>query len=185
MPRERDVAARAGSRWWWRGLAVAAVVVLAGSVRLGLVWLFSDPQPDSREWLETLSWRAGVVGMFTGVLIGVAALLVSVLALRSQRRAVGPWAVPARTSGAPARTPAAGATEGPLHTSQPQPPSSAQRATATAADEPGGQAGGSHRSYGGDHVEFRGGTFHGPVVGKQVNPPEPKNPTAGTGGQQP
>ncbi|ASU59864.1 hypothetical protein CGQ36_20875 [Nocardiopsis dassonvillei] len=30
-----------------------------------------------------------------------------------------------------------------------------------------------HVSYGGDHVDFRGGTFHDPVTGKQTNTSHP------------
>ncbi|WP_407702869.1 5'-methylthioadenosine/S-adenosylhomocysteine nucleosidase family protein [Streptomyces xylophagus] len=33
----------------------------------------------------------------------------------------------------------------------------------------GGDRGGYGATYGGDHIDFRGGTFHGPVVGKRVD----------------
>lgn len=36
-----------------------------------------------------------------------------------------------------------------------------------AEEEP--HRGGGGATYGGDHIDFRGGTFHGPVVGKRVD----------------
>ena len=39
--------------------------------------------------------------------------------------------------------------------------------SAGAEEEP--QRGGGGATYGGDHIDFRGGTFHGPVVGKRVD----------------
>jgi hypothetical protein len=39
--------------------------------------------------------------------------------------------------------------------------------SASAEEEP--HRGGGGATYGGDHIDFRGGTFHGPVVGKRVD----------------
>ncbi|WP_435107206.1 hypothetical protein [Nocardiopsis synnemataformans] len=39
-------------------------------------------------------------------------------------------------------------------------------------------------SYGGDHNDFHGSTFHGPVVGKQVNQPHPGLREDGQGPKQ-
>ncbi|NUP75957.1 MAG: hypothetical protein HOV96_00205 [Nonomuraea sp.] len=76
----------AGSRWW-RVVAVAAVVVLAASLALALLWFFADPLHLPGPVLEVLDQRASVVGMFAGMALGTAALVVALVALRAQLRA--------------------------------------------------------------------------------------------------
>ncbi|WP_173529487.1 hypothetical protein [Nonomuraea antri] len=68
-------------------MAIAAAVVLAGCLAAGLVWFFADPLNVPAGVLEILDQRASVVGMFTGMMLGVAGLIVAVVALRAQRRA--------------------------------------------------------------------------------------------------
>ncbi|MFI6744139.1 hypothetical protein ACIBI9_65735 [Nonomuraea sp. NPDC050451] len=75
-----------GSRLW-RAVAVIAVVVLAASLAVGLVWFFADPLHLPEDVLAVLDQRASVVGMFTGMVVGVAGLVVAVVALRAQVRA--------------------------------------------------------------------------------------------------
>jgi hypothetical protein len=72
-----------GSRLW-RGVAI---VVVAACLVAGLLWFFADPLRLPTEVLEVLDQRAGVVGMFTGMAIGVAGLVIAVVALRAQVRA--------------------------------------------------------------------------------------------------
>ncbi|MGW6505509.1 hypothetical protein [Nonomuraea angiospora] len=80
----------AGSRLWC-GVAIAALVVPAA----GLLWFFADPLHLPPEILTAPDQRASVVGMFAGVGIGVAGLLVAVVALRAQIRAqLAPDAAP-------------------------------------------------------------------------------------------
>ncbi|MGV9383446.1 hypothetical protein ACWDRB_47065 [Nonomuraea sp. NPDC003707] len=71
----------------WRAVAVIAVVVLAASLAVGLVWFFADQLHLPADVLAVLDQRASVVGMFTGVVVGVAGLVVAVVALRAQVRA--------------------------------------------------------------------------------------------------
>ncbi|MGP3963497.1 hypothetical protein ACTWPT_46735 [Nonomuraea sp. 3N208] len=102
-----------GSRLW-RGVVIAAVVVLAASLGAGLVWFFADPLHLPEDVLQVLDQRASVVGMFTGMLVGVAGLVVAVVALRAQaraeRRSVAGTApgTPAAEPGAPPRVSASG-----------------------------------------------------------------------------
>ncbi|MEV0584570.1 hypothetical protein [Nonomuraea sp. NPDC050310] len=169
MTGEHGTTGRRGGSWWWRGVAALGLVFLTVSVTLGLVWFFSDPQPDSGAWLELLSWRAGVVGMFAGTGIGLAALVVSVLALRAQKKAEQQ---PDPTSSAApegALEPEGGIGTGAAPSPAQQPAGPSQLPAASAEQER--QSDGPPRSYGGDHIEFRGDTFSGPVIGKQVNQP--------------
>ncbi|MET8988823.1 hypothetical protein ABZW49_25525 [Nonomuraea wenchangensis] len=69
-----------------RGVVVAALVVMAALLVVGLVGFFADPLRLPPEVLEVLDQRASVVSMFigaAGLVIAVAALL---LQLRSDRR---------------------------------------------------------------------------------------------------
>jgi hypothetical protein len=75
-----------GSRRW-RVVAIIAVVVLAACLVAGLLWFFADPLHLSAQVLQVLDQRASVIGMFTGMALGVAGLVVAVLALRAQARA--------------------------------------------------------------------------------------------------
>ncbi|MFI6178946.1 hypothetical protein ACIA8R_25660 [Nonomuraea sp. NPDC051191] len=75
-----------GSRLW-RGVAIAAVVVLAACLAAGVLWFFADPLHLPDQVLQVLDQRASVVGMFTGMALGAAALVVAVVALRAQLRA--------------------------------------------------------------------------------------------------
>ncbi|MFI9846751.1 hypothetical protein ACIHFD_57695 [Nonomuraea sp. NPDC051941] len=173
-----------GSRLW-RGMAIIALVVLVASLVAGLLWFFADPLHLPPELLSTLDQRASVIGMFTGMLLGAAGLVVAVVALRAQTRAD--------------RTPAAGI-------ALPETATAEQKATQVAAEgersiaiggdnsgivstgdgarnvQPRAQASGQGRgqagggAYGGDHLEFHHNIFTGKVVGKQVSGPEPAPP---------
>jgi hypothetical protein len=77
---------RGAVSWVRRGAAVAALVVMAALLVVGLVGFFADPLQLPPEVLEVLDQRASVVSMFigaAGLVITVAALL---LQLRSDRR---------------------------------------------------------------------------------------------------
>ncbi|GAA4102441.1 hypothetical protein GCM10022248_89310 [Nonomuraea soli] len=109
--------------------------------------------------------------MFSGTVLGGAGLVISALTLRAQKRAESQ---PAPTDAdavlePESKTGASGNTPPPA-----QPPGPSQ--PATTAGKPEHASSGPSRSYGGDHIEFQGGTFHGQVIAKQVNPPAPKNP---------
>ncbi|WP_431917955.1 hypothetical protein [Nonomuraea jabiensis] len=99
-----------GSRLW-RAVAMIAVVVLAASLAVGLVWFFADPLHLPKDLLEVLDQRASVVGMFTGTMVGVAGLVVAVMALRTdraQRATVAAPDVPDATQKAPRQVSASG-----------------------------------------------------------------------------
>ncbi len=98
-----------GSRLW-RGVVIAAVVVLTASLGAGLIWFFADPLHLPEDVLQVLDQRASVVGMFTGMLVGVAGLVVAVGALRAQVRAERRSAAGTApgTPGAPPRASASG-----------------------------------------------------------------------------
>lgn len=135
-------------------MAIAAIVVLAGLLVVGLVGFFADPLHLPPQVLEVLDQRASVVSMF----IGSAGLVVAVVALLLQVRADARQAASQPAAAAPAvpgvpQTPPAG--------------SPVQRTV----------SGGERHSYGGDHIEFHGNAFGGTVVGKQVTGPTPPTPT--------
>ncbi|MEZ7124959.1 hypothetical protein ACBR40_06460 [Nonomuraea sp. AD125B] len=65
-----------------RGVSVAALVVMAALLVVGLVGFFADPLQLPPEVLEILDQRASVVSMF----IGAAGLVIAVAALRLQLR---------------------------------------------------------------------------------------------------
>ncbi|MEZ7132644.1 hypothetical protein ACBR40_45540 [Nonomuraea sp. AD125B] len=93
----------AGSRLW-RVVAIASIVVLAVCLVAVLVWFFADPLHLPDDLLQVLDQRASVVGMFTGMALGTAALVVSVVALRAQLRAEhAPSTPPAVSTGDVAR----------------------------------------------------------------------------------
>ncbi|SEH02569.1 hypothetical protein SAMN05444920_127108 [Nonomuraea solani] len=182
----------------WR---IMAIVVLAAV----LVWFFADPLHLPAEVLEVLDQRASVVGMFTGMALGAAALLVSVAALRAQVRAER-----AQQAEQPAAGPAVPSEAGRQAPSQgsPRVSASGERSVAIGGDNSGivstgdgarnvqmrAQASGQGRvyqaagdqtihegddrrhTYGGDHLEFHHNTLHGKVVGKQVTGPESAAP---------
>ncbi|MEV3985314.1 hypothetical protein [Nonomuraea sp. NPDC049758] len=75
-----------GSRLW-RVVAIAAVVLLGACLAAGVLWFFADPLHLPDQVLQVLDQRASVVGMFTGMALGAAALVVAVVALRAQLRA--------------------------------------------------------------------------------------------------
>ncbi|MEV4020005.1 hypothetical protein AB0J35_56960 [Nonomuraea angiospora] len=100
-----------GSRLW-RGVMIAGVVMLAASLGAGLVWFFADPLHLPEDVLQVLDQRASVVGMFTGMLVGVAGLVVAVVALRAQvhadRRSAAEPGAPPRASATGERSVAIG-----------------------------------------------------------------------------
>ncbi|MEU7889850.1 hypothetical protein AB0B54_30475 [Microbispora bryophytorum] len=131
-----------------RWATIAAIVVLAGLLAVGLVGFFADPLHLPPQVLDVLDQRASVVSMF----IGAAGLVVAVVALLLQVRAESAAAAP-DVPGVPQTSPA----ESPL-----------QRTA----------SGGERRTYGGDHIEFHHNTFGGTVVGKQVTRPTPPAPSS-------
>ncbi|MEU8252362.1 hypothetical protein [Nonomuraea sp. NPDC048916] len=82
MSKTTPEAGRATGSRLWHGIAIIALVVLAACLVAGLLWFFRSPLD-----LTILDQRASVIGMFTGMLLGAAGLVVAVLALRAQRRA--------------------------------------------------------------------------------------------------
>ncbi|MEU1385953.1 MULTISPECIES: hypothetical protein [unclassified Nonomuraea] len=68
-------------------MAIIAVVVLAACLAGGVLWFFADPLHLPDQVLQVLDQRASVVGMFTGMALGAAGLVVAVVALRAQVRA--------------------------------------------------------------------------------------------------
>ncbi|MEV4398782.1 hypothetical protein [Nonomuraea sp. NPDC049607] len=99
-----------GSRLW-RIVAIAAVVVPAVCLAAGVLWFFADPLHLSGQVLQVLDQRASVVGLFTGMTLGAAGLVVALVALRAQVRADRRPAAgtapgtPAAEPGAPPRAP--------------------------------------------------------------------------------
>ncbi|MER7366340.1 hypothetical protein [Nonomuraea wenchangensis] len=88
-------------------MAIAAVVVLAICLAAGLLWFFADPLHLPDQVLQVLDQRASVVGMFTGMVLGAATLVVAVVALRAQLRAEHASAA-AEPQGAPPAVSASG-----------------------------------------------------------------------------
>ncbi|MEU5869790.1 hypothetical protein ABZ815_52120 [Nonomuraea sp. NPDC047529] len=86
MSKTSPEAGRAPGSRLWRVVAIAAVVVLAVCLAAGMLWFFADPLHLPDQVLQVLDQRAGVVGMFTGMALGAAALVVAVVALRAQLR---------------------------------------------------------------------------------------------------
>ncbi|MGW3353735.1 hypothetical protein ACWDA3_61620 [Nonomuraea rubra] len=86
MSKTPGVKRAAGSRLW-RIVAIAASIVLAVCLAAVLVWFFADPLHLPDELLQVLDQRASVAGMFTGMALGAAALVVAMVALRAQLRA--------------------------------------------------------------------------------------------------
>ncbi|MFI7462805.1 hypothetical protein [Nonomuraea sp. NPDC049646] len=72
-----------GSRLW-RVVAIAAAVVLVVCLAAGLAWFFADPLQLPDQVLQVLDQRASVVGMFTGIALGTAGLVVAAVSLRAQ-----------------------------------------------------------------------------------------------------
>ncbi|MEV4365930.1 hypothetical protein AB0J71_02595 [Nonomuraea sp. NPDC049637] len=87
MSKTSSGAGRATGSQLWRVVAIAAAVVLGLCLVAGVLWFFADPLHLPDQVLQVLDQRASVVGMFTGMALGAAALLVAVLALRAQLRA--------------------------------------------------------------------------------------------------
>ncbi|MGN9789144.1 hypothetical protein ACTMTF_47680 [Nonomuraea sp. ZG12] len=81
-----EVGRATGSRLW-RGMAIIVLVVLAASLVAGVLGFVYDPFNLPPKLLETLDQRASVIGMFSGMLLGVAGLVVAMVALRAQRHA--------------------------------------------------------------------------------------------------
>lgn len=133
------------ARWIWAG---TGVVVVLGALAAG-VGLGGGP--TSRDGWEAAGWIAGVL----------AALALAVAAVR--------WAMRPTGESAPAAAERRDAGSGGVSN--------------TVTGEVSGtviQAGDVHgditaTSYGGDHVDFRGGTFHGPVTGKRTHQPPPED----------
>ncbi|MEU7864224.1 hypothetical protein [Nonomuraea sp. NPDC049141] len=96
---EREQAA--GSRLW-RGVAITALVVLAVSLVAGLLWFFADPLHLPADVLTVLDQRASVVGMLAGVGIGVAGLVIALMAPHAQARAERTPPAPIAAPDAPA-----------------------------------------------------------------------------------
>ncbi|MEU8393668.1 hypothetical protein AB0C28_00625 [Nonomuraea sp. NPDC048892] len=177
----------AGSRLW-RIVAITGSIVLVVCLAVVLVWFFANPLHLPDEVLQVLDQRASVIGIFTGMALGAAALVVSVAALRAQLRAEH---APARA--APSTPPAvsasgdgAGALGGDnfgivstgdgARNVQMRAKTSGPGPVYQAAGEQSINEGDDRRSYGGDHIEFHHNTFPGTVVGKQVNGPKPASP---------
>ncbi|GGK94163.1 hypothetical protein Sme01_56860 [Sphaerisporangium melleum] len=87
MSKTTPEAGRATGSRLWRGMAIIALLVLSASLLAALLWFFAEPLRLSPEMLAILNQRAGVAGLFTGMLLGTAGLVVAVVALRAQTRA--------------------------------------------------------------------------------------------------
>ncbi|WP_435107074.1 hypothetical protein [Nocardiopsis synnemataformans] len=123
--------------------AAAASVAIFAALGAGL-WFGGGP--GTRDGWEAASWSAGITTAL--------ALIVTAIT----------WAVTSRSS--------------------PASPSPGSGSVSTTANTVNGDVSGStivqgqearvdNPSYGGDHLDFRSGTFHGPVIGKQVDRPRP------------
>lgn len=87
MSKTTPKAGRATGSRLWRGMAIIALVVLAVCLVAGLLGFVYDPFNLPPELLAALDQRASVIGMFSGMLLGVAGLVVAMVALRAQTRA--------------------------------------------------------------------------------------------------
>lgn len=134
-------------------MTIAAIVVLAGLLTVGLVGFFADPLHLPPQVLEVLNQRASVVSMF----IGAAGLVVAVVALLLQVRADARQAASQSDASVPA---------------VPEVPQTPPAKSPVQRPAPGDE----RRTYGGDHIEFHHNTFGGTVVGKQVTGPTPSTP---------
>ncbi|MDR8413141.1 hypothetical protein MTP10_30965 [Nonomuraea sp. 3-1Str] len=189
MPKTSPRAERAPGSRMWRVVAIAGVAVLAICLAAALLWFFADPLHLPDQVLEVLDQRASVVGMFTGMAMGAAGLVVAAVALRAQLRA-GQNPPAAGQSTAPA-VPAAGGRAVALDgdnfgiISTGDGARNVQMRGQASGQGRVDQASGDHildevvdhrRTYGGDHIEFHHSTFPGQVVGKQVTGSEPAAP---------
>ncbi|MFI6883929.1 hypothetical protein [Streptosporangium canum] len=107
MSKTTPEAGRATGLRLWRGMAIIALVVLAASLAAGLLWFVADPLNLPPQLLDTLDQRASVIGMFTGMLLGAAGLVVAVMALRAQTPAdrIPAGIAPPETTAAEQQTP--------------------------------------------------------------------------------
>ncbi|MFF4198332.1 hypothetical protein [Nonomuraea sp. NPDC001831] len=132
MSKTSSGAGRATGSQLWRVVAIAAAVVLGLCLVAGVLWFFADPLHLPDQVLQVLDQRASVVGMFTGMALGAAALLVAVLALRAQLRAEqSPAAAEESPTGA-GQSPAADGQGAP-----PGVPDSSERTVAIGGDDSG------------------------------------------------
>ncbi|MFG1967628.1 hypothetical protein [Nonomuraea sp. NPDC049028] len=206
MSKTTPEAEPARGSWLWRGVAIIAVVVLAASLAAGLVWFFADPLRLPKDVLETLDQRASVVAMFTGMALGVAGLVVAMMALRAPTRAdhTPPAATATPDAGQQApqvaaegeRSIAIGSGSGSGNSSivstgdgarnvQMRADASEQgRVCQTGGDQTIREGGDHRRTYGGDHIEFHHSTFHDKVVGKRMITPEPAAPDGDADGRR-
>jgi hypothetical protein len=206
MSKTTPEADRAAGARLWRSLAIIALVLLAVSLVAGLLWFFADPLHVPAPLLAVLDQRASVVGMFAGVGIGVAALVVAVVALRTQTRATTPPPAAVSAPDAPAarqKTMPQASAEGErsiaigggnsgivstgdgVRNVQMQAQASDQGRVYQAAGDQTIDVGDDHRrTYGGDHIVFHHNTFHDKVVGKQVSGPEPISPDGDDDGRR-
>lgn len=163
-----------GSRLW-RIAAIAASIVLVICLAAVLVWFFADPLHLPDQVLQVLDQRASVAGMFSGMALGAAALVVSVVALRAQPRAEYAPAQ-AEQQGTPSPPPAVSASGDGARNVRMQAEASGQGRVYQASGNQSINEGDDRRAYGGDHIEFHHNTFHDKVVGKQVNGSTPIAP---------
>lgn len=112
--------------------------------------------------LEQADRLASVLGVF----VGLAGLGVSVYGLRHQAGHApvdhGVTSPPGVVTGIAPSLPGPGVRHGEAPASPAEP---------AEPDGPDGPRSEVARQYGGDHMEFHGDTFHGPVIGKSVNGP--------------
>ncbi|AQZ62952.1 hypothetical protein BKM31_17100 [[Actinomadura] parvosata subsp. kistnae] len=171
-------------------VAIAAGVVLAICLAAGVLWFFADPLHLPADVLAVLDQRASVVGMFTGMALGAAALVVSVVALRgeharAQAEQQGPPSPPPGASAAGDGAVALGGDNSGIVSTgdgarnvQMQAEASDQGRVYQAGGDQSIHEGDDRRSYGGDHIEFHHSTFPGTVIGKQVNSSAATTPEA-------
>ncbi|MFE3455943.1 hypothetical protein ACFXKD_00235 [Nocardiopsis aegyptia] len=124
----------------WKRICAATLGVIA----LTLAGFWATPQllPDLNLGLDELNQLAGIASLP----VGAASLLVGLWGLRSSSNADSP------TSPGNVSNTITGNSSG----------TTVQAHTVT------GGVGNTTHHYGGDHVDFSGGTFHGPIIGKRV-----------------